>query len=168
MTDPTEIALWAAIGERPEDGLRRLVLADWYEEHAGTVECWCLNSEYRAGRITLTFGGVPLADAGLIGTFWCERCHGTDRVSDGRAEMAEALRATVGMVPQKKHGYWRWRRDGEGKAAAPFRVPVAVWAVLCGYQFVKYARRWARYHTAIAAISDLCLAWIAVRKGVTT
>ena len=81
----TEEALWASVGANPADSLPRLVLADWLEERAGPDrECQTCRPKH-PGRVYTGMDGMKWID--------CPTCNGTGRISDGRAEMAAALRA---------------------------------------------------------------------------
>lgn len=150
---PTETAFWSSINERPDDGLRRLVFADWLDEQAGTVEC---------GRCA-----PPRA---LPPYHWtCPTCSGTGRVSDGRAELARALRATVDRVPKHipDHGdyepgyYWNCLKTPVIKDNQISRVEKREFAKLTGTPDPVYPEYWTYYPAAADAIRDLCRAWIA-------
>lgn len=78
----TEAALLAAIRENPGEDAPRLVWADWLEENARTAACAACKGE---GKIGVGNNGNPYMAT-------CDECHGTGRVSDGRAEWAEFIR----------------------------------------------------------------------------
>lgn len=77
-----ELALVAAVNTTPADDTPRLAYADWLDEHAGTVDCFCKGRKWKQ------------PDP-------CHRCNGRYGLSDGRRERAEFIRvqceiATVG------------------------------------------------------------------------
>lgn len=154
---PEEAAFWAAIGERPDDQLPRLVFADWLDDRAERMHCPHCGGG-RPGEWMLAVN-----DAGD-----CEMCSGYLFVPDGREELATALRATAGRVPRYKNGRWQWRRDGAGDLHTPFRLPVLVWIEACRISLTNAHRtRWARFVSAESAVRFMCRAWMAVNRTQT-
>lgn len=74
--------LLAAIRENPGEDAPRLVWADWLEENARTAACEACKG---CGKIGIGNNGNPYMTT-------CDECHGTGRVSDGRAELAAFVR----------------------------------------------------------------------------
>lgn len=155
-----EEALWAAIDAMPEDALRRLVLADWYDERAGVVECGCEAGSMDSG------GETPWGEPVDI---MCGICDGTGFIPDGRADLARALRATCDRVPWKNSpghmifqtpdAVYVWRQSNHDiHLADPNFVSCEIARHLNGHGTPK--RHY--YPTASAAIRDLCRAYIAV------
>lgn len=85
LTD--EAALLAAILAAPGDDAPRLVYADWLEEHAGDSRC------------------AQCIGVGVVSIMQneCPRCHGTGRISDGRAERAEFIRVQIELAGRGNH-----------------------------------------------------------------
>lgn len=161
---PTEAAFWAAIDERPDDQLRRLVFADWLDEQAGTVECGRCGGEGKrtlASDFRVTVGNVIYQGTGF--SVNCPACSGTGRVSNGRAELAMALRATVDRVPAKLiSGGAAWALEDMHRKH--YTVSRSVWMELRG-DVIDPNVTWNDYPTAADAIRDLCRAWHAVHGG---
>lgn len=168
MTDPTETALWASIEAAPEDGLRRCVLADYLEERAaesgGVVKCGCDDGAIDTG------GFTPWGDPISV---MCGMCDGTGRVSDGRAEMAAALRATVNYFPHvigvgPTELWWYDRRNYDDDIPAdhvPDHLPGELFdAIQAGCEYIDSDGQIAfkRFDTAADAIKALCRAYLAV------
>lgn len=164
MSD-TESAFWAAIGSAPDDTLPRLVFADWLEENAGEVVCpQCF------GRWEPLDHGNPIRPP-------CSRCggySGTVMVSDGRAELAEELRATCDRVPRDFEGrsIWGWNRltirpddrDRTSAENAAASIAVKVFDRLTGFVRPVNNGSWRDFSSAAAAIRSLCQAWVEVHR----
>lgn len=73
MTTTTALDHITAINTHPDDDTPRLVYADWLDEHAGTVDCFCKGRKWKQ------------PDP-------CHRCNGRYGLSDGRRERAELIR----------------------------------------------------------------------------
>jgi uncharacterized protein (TIGR02996 family) len=148
-----EDALWAEIGSRPDDSLPRLVLADWYDENAGTVKCEECKPPHN---------------------FWpaCPQCHGWRFTPDGRADLAAALRSTADRVPlcdDDGGGGWMWfseATNGNHRIHPESDLPHDVVDRLLAGERLGYSGR--LYDTAADAIRDLCRAWIACKLEVPT
>ncbi len=163
-------ALWAAVGTNPEDQLPRLVLADWYEERVGEVDCGRCDGQgkFRSGEWLV---------------YWteCPTCSGAGRVSNGNAEMGAALRATADRVPWTKvfklwFGWWCRRSfhddryDGTAHLVErSLMVEMSDSPLRCdGDSTVRFDRRDGAsggvilFPSATDAIRDLCRAWVAV------
>lgn len=148
-----ENALWQAIGAAPEDQLPRLVAADWYDERAGMVDCeW---SGYDGDHTE------------------CNHCDGTGRVSNGHAETAAALRATVEKFPDivgDRYPFVWWTPPGVGVTAHIIEdddifdllTPDADTTDYHGTPGQVDSHK--HYPTAADAIRDLCRAWAASRS----
>lgn len=151
-------ALWQSIGEMPDDQLRRLVVADYYEERAEMVPCrLCGAGKY-----------YPPTICPVI------RCSSTGRVPNGYTKMAEALRATADRVPRVFEGrtIWGWNRLDEPISTPPLanktsNVTVAVFNAMVDFLTPVNTGYWRDYPTASAAILNLCRAWVKVHKGNT-
>lgn len=162
MTD--EDAFWMAIGTNPADGLPRLVFADWLEESVGTVVCPKCVDGWLVSRTR-----VPEMGQDEYGESHsrCHHCSATGRVSDGRAELAAALRATADrvprMFPQDGSCSWAIRSKGKGFHEETCLVNDEV----CEHMVPAippwnphYTGYWWDYPTAEAAIRDLCRSWV--------
>lgn len=150
-----EDALWSSINEMPGDQLRRLVLADWYEERASVVKC------------PVPTCGNP--EDGWDGFYMCLMCSGTGFIHNGFAGMAAALRATASWTPIRPvtgYGKWSWHRRGAGwYATNHYDV-----ADLIFYSIPESQRtgNYSFHPTAAAAIRDLCRAWVKVHREIAT
>ena len=111
----------------------------------------------------------------LVLADWLEENDGTVTsrgcyVSNGRADMAAALRATCTRVPffLVEEGVWCWWFSDKGKMKSTaadelFRLPPEMQVHMTG----RIDSSWASmvdYRTALDAIRDLCRAWIAVNR----
>lgn len=86
-THPDWAALCRKIGERPDDDTVRLVAADWLEEHSRAGLCEECVDGWKVSR-TRNYQ----SDDYSTSYSQCPACHGSGRVSDGRAERAEFIR----------------------------------------------------------------------------
>lgn len=152
-----EDALWQAIGAAPEDQLPRLVAADWYDERAGMVYCPLCKGDEQFGR--------P-----------CKVCKATGRTSNGHAETAAALRATVGWLPNQYADEdpvaWYWFglldktdevEDFHDDPGCRHFIPRTV-ALCLSREWKINSNGWPVYPTAADAIRDLCRAYVASRN----
>lgn len=165
----TEAAFWAAVGANPGDRLPRLVFADWLEENAGEVGCSChggvvyAHSPYREGQVPAGW------DADGMMLYGCRHhaCRGTGRVSDGRADLAAALRATADRVPYRfndPRAWGWWCPDTASSGQIPSQVAEPVGRLLTAWSGNSDHPEWADYPTAEAAVRDLCRAWVEVHR----
>lgn len=164
-----EDAFWKAIGDSPADALPRLVYADFLEENAGTVKCGACASGYYPGK-QYEWAGPD--------SVWvlCPTCSGSGYVSDGRADLAAALRATIGRVPVQVMSdpfgplpEWRWFRRDTGMVHGMGDLPPDLFDALSGGELNEGG--WCYFYrphiTAEAAIRSLCRAYVASRGRVT-
>lgn len=167
MTDDerTIEAFWRSISKMPEDGLRRLVFADWLEENPGEIDCRRCNGSGNV-QIYTGHGDYRVDD--------CWGCSGTGRIPDGRAELAEALRATADRVPQfydcqseetheSPHWTW-WVLFREDVRIRPPCLEEKLFKELTLRKDHDSDDANRDYPTAESAIRDLCWAWWANRK----
>jgi hypothetical protein len=144
-------ALWKAVGEMPECGLRRGVLADWLEERDGEVECEkCAH--------LLPHMAYSIFDDD------CPHCDGTGRVSNGYAATAAGLRETEDQTPGHGHygavefNMWSWCVGD--KTYRAMELEHELFDALTGDK--KGWLWWRWYPTAEAAIRDIVRAWCIV------
>jgi len=171
-----EDALWAAIGAMPEDALRRLVLADWYDERAGVVRCERCKGCVRVPCPSCIHwkGRVPKV-CSCAGDRWvlCPTCNGTGTIPDGRADLAMALRATATYIPHAigsgdSERWWYDRRNYDDDIPAdevPDHLPGDLFDAIqtdCEYIDSDMCIAFKRFPTASAAIMALGRAWVAV------
>ena len=88
-------ALLAAVIDCPEDDTPRLVLADWLDDHGGTVPCPACALDKPPG----IPGGLAYVRMGPDSRWAsCTRCSGSGVVSDGMRERAEFIRVQVELA----------------------------------------------------------------------
>lgn len=156
--DPTETALWQAVGAAPDDKLPRLVLADFLDEWSAMVACGCGDGKLRSGPWLLDWSDCPT-------------CSGTGYVPDANGRTAAALRATADRVPYWfwTNSCWPWWCEPADNLAAADCVGADVGELLLASNGNTKQKGWADYPTASAAIRDLCAAYCVVNfKGEVT
>lgn len=98
-----ELVLVAAVSATPADDTPRLVYADWLDEHAGTVDCFCKGRKWKQ------------PDP-------CHRCNGRYGLSDGRRERAEFIRVQCEIATVGPTDSVRGKLDTEKAVAAARRA----------------------------------------------
>lgn len=172
---PTEDDFWHTIGERPDDSLPRLAFADWLEENVtpdrdceecdgqgsliGDPNCYHCHGAGRVGDPDSDYsdGTTDCLDCDRVD---CPTCSGTGRISDGRAELADALRMTSDRVPSmsnQRRRMWGCDRTYYPNGEEAAELPRAVFDELHspGEEDHLY---WKTFSTAELAIRDLCRA----------
>jgi hypothetical protein len=173
-----EQALWHSIGEQPEDRLRRGVLADWYEENAGTVVCERCKGE----------GFYSVYERGEYGPDrWletCVDCAGMGYVSNGFIEMAEALKATADKVPwvavrSQGYGWWCKMPFHTSRSSLSHCIDRVLMDIMSESEerislldLVRFEKSsvddvggHVLFRTSATAIRVLCCAWVKVHRG---
>jgi uncharacterized protein (TIGR02996 family) len=167
----TEAAFWQAIGANPADQLPRLVFADWLEERQGEVKCdWCGGRGSANPKRHVNFFPAPgQRPYTPPGDGKCTKCNGTGFVSDGRADLAAALRSTADRVPRGRGPDWWWCAFVEPISLnSDCNLAADVFDHLAVTGWCSGAVRWRHFPTAEAAVRDLCRAWIVHKQEVTT